>query len=120
MLKKAEGDPKPCVQNDDMNAIYEAFAECDVLVFASPVYWFTITGTLKTAVDRLYAVQSNLGFEACNRDTILLLTSGAPAEQNSLPMAWYNIFGQLGWKNLGTVLGTGKTEEARTLGASIN
>ena len=102
-----------------MDQIYEAFANCDILVFASPVYWFEITGTLKTAVDRLYAVQSNLGFEACNRDTVLLLTSGAPAEQNTLPIAWYNIFGQLGWKSLGTVLGTGKTDEACDLGASI-
>ena len=102
-----------------MDQIYEAFVACDVLVFASPVYWFEITGTLKTAVDRLYAVQSNLGFEACKRDTVLLLTSGAPAEQNVLPIQWYNVFGQLGWKSLGTVLGTGKTDEARRLGASI-
>lgn len=118
--RKPKGDHHPCVQKDDMDQVYEAFAECDVLVFASPVYWFEITGTLKTAVDRLYAVQSNLGFEACNRDTVLLLTSGAPAEQNTLPIAWYNIFGQLGWKSLGTVLGTGKIEEARKLGTSIS
>ena len=102
-----------------MNQIYEAFMACDVLVFASPVYWFDITGTLKTSVDRLYAVQSNLGFRACNRDTVLLLTSGAPTEQNQIPIQWYNVFGQLGWKSLGMVLGTGKTEEARELGASI-
>ena len=117
--RKPKGDSHPCVQNDDMNAIYEAFAECDVLVFASPVYWFDITGTLKTAVDRLYAVQSNLGFDACRRDTVLLLTSGAPTEQNTIPVQWYGVFGQLGWKNLGMVLGTGKTNEARELGASI-
>ena len=117
--RKEKGIPHPCVQRDDMDQIYEAFTACDVLVFASPVYWFEITGTLKTAVDRLYAVQSNLGFEACNRDTVLLLTSGAPAEQNVLPIQWYGIFEQLGWKSLGMVLGTGKTEEARKLGASI-
>lgn len=117
--RKQKGDPHPCVQQDDMNQIYEAFTDCDMLVFASPVYWFDITGTLKTAVDRLYAVQSNLGFEACNRDTVLLLTSGAPTEQNQISIQWYNVFGQLGWKSLGMVLGTGKTEEARELGASI-
>ena len=89
------------------------------LVFASPVYWFTITGTLKTAVDRLYAVQRTRGMVACKKETVLLLTSGAPAELNPQPIEWYNTFVQIGWKSLGTVLGTGKETEARALGASI-
>ena len=117
--KKPKGDPHPCVQKDDMDQIYEAFADCDVLVFASPVYWFTITGTLKTAVDRLYAVQRNRGMEECKKETVLLLTSGAPAELNPQPIEWYNTFGQIGWKSLGMVLGTGKEAEARALGAGI-
>ncbi|MCD7855270.1 MAG: flavodoxin family protein [Clostridiales bacterium] len=45
----------PCSQKDDMDQIYSAFADCDVVVFASPLYFWTITGTLKTAADRLYA-----------------------------------------------------------------
>ena len=102
-----------------MDQIYEAFADCDVLVFASPVYWFDISGTLKTAVDRLYAVQSNQGYEACRRETVLLMTSAAPIEENQVPVQWYSVFGQIGWKSLGMVLGTGKTEEARKLGESI-
>ena len=53
---KAIRDPKsPCSQKDDMERIYLAFEEADVVVFASPLYFWTITGTLKTAVDRLYA-----------------------------------------------------------------
>ena len=117
---KRKGDPHPCVQKDDMDQIYEAYAGCDVLVFASPVYWFDITGTLKTAVDRLYAVQSNLGYEACKRDTVLLMTSAAPIEEkNQVAVQWYGIFEQIGWKSLGMVLGTGKTDEARKLGESI-
>ena len=66
-----------------------------------------------------YRKGGNKGFEACNRDTVLLLTSGAPTEQNPIPIQWYSVFGRLGWKNLGMVLGTGKIDEARTLGASI-
>ena len=52
--------------------------------------------------------------------TVLLLTSGAPTEQNQIPIQWYSVFGQLGWRNLGMVLGTGKTEEAWSIGASIS
>ena len=117
--RKPKDDLHPCVQNDDMNLIYDCYMDADVVVFASPVYWFTITGTLKTAVDRLYAVQRNQGFDAVKKETVLLMTSGAPAELNPQPIEWYRTFSKMGWRDLGMVLGTGKTEEARSLGASI-
>lgn len=117
--RKPAGTVRACVQNDDMNEIYDYFAECDILVFASPVYWFDITGTLKTAVDRLYAPQRNNGFDNVKKDTILIMTAGAPVESNPVPLMWYSIFSQLGWKDLGRILGSDKIEEARHLGLSI-
>lgn len=42
----------PCVQSDDMREIYKAFEQADAVVFASPVYFRTISGTLKTAAFR--------------------------------------------------------------------
>ena len=51
---------------------------------------------------------------------IMVMTSGSPAEYNPLAVEWYRYFERmLGWKSLGMVLGTGKTEEARKLGGSI-
>ena len=61
--RKPSGDPQPCVQKDDMQQVYDAYAESDVVVFATPVYWFTVSGQLKLAVDRLYAIQRNHGFD---------------------------------------------------------
>ena len=118
--RKQKGNPHPCVQKDDMDQIYEACKEADVIVFASPVYWFSVTGTLKVAVDRLYAPQCNWGAAGFKKETVYLMTSGSPAEYNPLAVEWYRYFEQmLGWKSLGMVLGTGKTEEARKLGESI-
>ncbi len=34
----------PCVQKDDMNEIYPYFKEADVVVLASPLYYWTISG----------------------------------------------------------------------------
>ena len=51
-----------CVQKDDMEQVAEAYLWADVVVFASPMYWGTITGQLKIAIDRLYAVQNRLGY----------------------------------------------------------
>jgi len=46
----------PCVQKDDMLKIYPEYKAADVVALASPLYYWTISGQLKTAVDRLFAV----------------------------------------------------------------
>jgi len=113
-----KGCDNPCVQNDDMANIYPAFMKADVIVFASPLYFWGITGPLKTAVDRLYAVVNSLGIEDFRRESVLLMT--ARSSDYSKAISWYERFeSYLGWKNLGEVLGSEKTEEARKLGASI-
>ena len=45
-----------CVIDDQMTKIYEAVLESDAVVFAGPVYWFSVSAQMKTAVDRLYAI----------------------------------------------------------------
>lgn len=42
-----------CVLNDGMNALYESFQNADVLAFATPVYYYSVCGQLKTLLDRL-------------------------------------------------------------------
>lgn len=47
----------PCVQKDDMAKIYPAVKESDVVVLASPLYYWNMSGQLRTAVDRLFALE---------------------------------------------------------------
>ena len=109
----------PCVQKDDMTKIYEAFARSEVVVFASPIYFWSVTGVLKTASDRLYAELRCLGREGFPRKGVLLMTAAGPSYDE--PVEWYRIFERhLGWTNLGEVLGSGKEKEAYDLGASIH
>lgn len=42
-----------CVLNDGMNALYSELENADVLVFATPVYYYSVSGQLKTFLDRL-------------------------------------------------------------------
>jgi multimeric flavodoxin WrbA len=44
-----------CAVLDDMQPIYDALLEADALVLASPVYMWSMSAQLKTAVDRLFA-----------------------------------------------------------------
>lgn len=52
----------PCVQKDDMDLIYAAYREADIVVLASPLYYWSFSAQLRTAFDRLFAVAE------CNAD----------------------------------------------------
>ena len=113
--RKEKGSPEPCVQKDDMNQIYAGFREADVIVFASPVYWWDITGTLKTAIDRLYAPAVN-GSAGAPKETVLLMTSGGSTIDHMLD--WYKNFEDwLKWKDIGTAMND--VEKAKRIGESI-
>lgn len=117
-LRAGRDNKSPCSQKDDMDQIYAAFADCDVVAFASPVYFWTITGPLKTAADRLYASLECMGYGRFVRESVLLMT--ADGSDYSQAVTWYRTYERnLGWKNRGEVLGKGKTEEAYKLGASL-
>lgn len=40
----------PCVQRDGMDAVYPAYMAADVVVLASPMYYWSISGQLKCAL----------------------------------------------------------------------
>lgn len=117
--RAARGADDPCIQKDDMAEINKMFKTADVVVFASPLYFWTISGPLKTAVDRLYAQLRNLGYRDFPRKSVLLMSAGG--SDYSQAVRWYETFERnLGWTNLGEVLGAGRENEAKRLGASIH
>lgn len=63
-----------CVQNDDMNEILNDLNQADMLVLASPIYWFDVSAQTKCFIDRMYALAKK-GFHI--RSIAMLLNSGA-------------------------------------------
>jgi len=47
------GKPRKCVQHDDMNEILTKILAADVMVLASPVYFRSFNGQMKTFIDRV-------------------------------------------------------------------
>ena len=45
-----------CIQQDDMQEVSELLAEAEMLVIASPIYYHNLSGQLKCAIDRIYAL----------------------------------------------------------------
>ena len=124
-------DPEsPCTQKDDMDKIYPAYKEADVVVLASPLYYWNLSGQLRTAFDRLFAVaECNPSYENPKKKSALLMA----AEGNGFEdcVSYYNnLMGHLGWEDLGKVLcggvmnigdidGRAELAEATALGESI-
>jgi multimeric flavodoxin WrbA len=47
----------PCKQKDDMQEIYKILFKSDAIIFASPVYWFNVSGLMKNFIDRLSCLE---------------------------------------------------------------
>ena len=124
-------DPlSPCVQKDDMDQIYPVYRQADVVVFASPLYYWTISGQLKTAIDRLFAVTESMSDRKTpKKSAVLLMAATGNGFEESV--YWYeHLIAHLGWTSLGKVLcggvrlpgdinGNPALEEAERLGAAI-
>ncbi len=48
-----------CFQNDDMQAVYEKLRTADIVVVASPVYFYGVSAQLKALIDRLHTPMRN-------------------------------------------------------------
>lgn len=120
----------PCVQKDDMDKIYPVYKEADIVVLASPLYYWSISGQLKCAFDRLFAVaECDANYANPKKDCILLVAAEGNGYEETLH--WYeNLEKHIGWKSIGKVLCSGvmavgdiegrkELKDAYELGASI-
>ena len=49
-----KSEDKACAQKDDMAVVYEKMSKADMLVVASPVYFYGISAQLKAVIDRFH------------------------------------------------------------------
>ena len=63
-----------CAQKDDWQKIQPAFEDCDMIVFASPIYYFTMTAQMEAAIQREYCI----GKPPKATKAAMLLSSGSP------------------------------------------
>lgn len=69
-----------CVLSDGMNELYDTVQHADILVFATPVYYYGMTGQLKTFLDRLNPLFSK---DNSFKDVYLLM-SAAEEEMSAM------------------------------------
>lgn len=119
-----------CFQKDDMTEIYEKLRNADIVVIASPVYFYGISAQLKAIIDRLHTPVRN---EFSVKKLALLLVGAATLPelfdaiklQYQLVLNFFHLedAGMVlvrGVKDIGDIKKTNALEEAYQLGASIN
>jgi multimeric flavodoxin WrbA len=97
-----------CVQKDDMAEILEAVDQADMLLFASPIYWFDITAQLECVIDRMYA-RGKIGFH--HKYVGLLLNSGAEGVYDAAIAQYKATNRYLKWEDKGIITISGMKEK---------
>ncbi len=65
-----------CVQKDDMAEVREKMLAADVIVLASPIYFYSMTAQMKAVIDRSYAFYQQLA----GKTFYFIITCGATDE----------------------------------------
>lgn len=68
-----------CVIKDDMIELYKEIESANVIIFATPIYFFSVSAQMKLFIDWLYALLSKLE----NKKIVLLSTYGANTEADA-------------------------------------
>lgn len=118
-----------CFQKDDMSLIYEELKKAEILVIASPVYFYGISAQLKAIVDRLHTPMRN-EFQIKKMALILVGAATLPELFDPIKMQYQLVLNYFHLENAGMVLVKGVKEkgevkntdglkQAYELGASI-
>ena len=106
MYCAGEGHKGECIQQDGMNEIYAAMKQADMMVFASPIYWFSVSAQLKCAIDRFYAT-NKVGFNI--KSAALLLNSHSENVFDGAIATYKALLRYLKWEDKGIVAVSGMT-----------
>lgn len=79
-----------CIQKDDVNQITEKVRNADTIVFATPIYYYEMSGQMKTLLDRMNALYSS----EYNFRKIYMLSTAAEDEETTPEKA---VNGLQGW-----------------------
>lgn len=96
----------PCVFKDDFEKVRAHIVPADVVVFATPMYYFGISSQLKSVIDRFYALNGQIHVP---KKGVLLMTYANTAKKQAIPIESHydTLLDYLGWKDAGRVVAPG-------------
>ena len=108
---------KPCIQNDSFNSFVPKIKNADCIVFASPLYFWTISSRIKALIERFYCIAEEDPNPPLGRyekypikDCALLMTSADNffwTFEQAVSYYQFAIVNYIGFKDKGMVLAGG-------------
>ena len=97
---------RPCVIRDDMDSIYPLLRAADVLVFATPLHFYTWSAPLKLFTDRLACFTPYQKRNLKGKSSILLATAAddRPRAFAGVQATYRLVADFMGWKRRGEIL----------------
>ncbi|AKN30533.1 iron-sulfur protein [Clostridium carboxidivorans P7] len=86
--------PGKCIHKDDMEELLQKILEADIIVYATPLYYFTVTGIMKDFMDRMLPLNNReivkkgenythpKRFGKAPAKTVLISNCGFPGQYN--------------------------------------
>lgn len=65
-----------CIQKDDAEQVIDKIIQADVFVFATPIYFYSLSAQLKILIDRIFAREYEIRESQKRKKAYLILTSG--------------------------------------------
>ncbi|MCD7810183.1 MAG: flavodoxin family protein [Erysipelotrichaceae bacterium] len=97
----------PCVLKDDNQMIREALLDADMVVFASPLYYYGMSAQLKTVIDRFCAYNSSLTYKHMKSALLAVAWNSSDWTFEALHVHYQTLVKYLDFKDCGEVLGYG-------------
>ena len=124
---------RACTFKDDFTTLEPLLEKADVLVLATPLYWFSFSAQIKALIDRLYAYDMPNKLRSLQVRQALLLACAAGTEEGvfeGLKATFKSITAYMHWENSGMLLVPGVAhkgdiqqtealEQAKQLGMSL-
>ena len=104
----------PCVQKDDMETIRAEILDADMLVFATPLYYYGMSAQLKTLVDRFCAFNSSLQNKRMKSALLTVAWNSDDWTFDALVSHYKALVRYLHFQDMGMVLGYGCGTPAMT------
>lgn len=97
----------PCVQHDDMDALRKQILAADMMVLATPLYYYGMTAQLKTVIDRFCSANSSITGRRLRSALLTVAWNADDWTFDALEAHYDTLVRYLHWQDCGRVLGYG-------------
>ena len=96
----------PCVFKDDFEFVRQHIIDADMVVFATPMYYFGISAQLKAVIDRFYAINGQI-HRPKKAALIMTYADTSAAEAEPIKQHYKVLLNYLGWQDAGQIIASG-------------